>query len=182
MNNLFTLRKALLAPAMLFLCGIFLQSCTEEMPILKPNDLKVTTSTTSTIMVNVDKSTFTLKNTDPGYAFFASSSIGTGSSSNTQYNISGSNGLQTNTVDFIIDFNLNASKQYILLGSKLDINNKSYSTVYNGLTGIPKALLTITKMDTIANTASGSYAYYLYNSASTSTDSIYVSGTFNIVK
>lgn len=174
-----TLCKAILAPAMLLLCSIFLQSCTEEMPILSPNNVSGTSSNSSSIVVNVNKSTFTLNNKAPGYAFFAAGTVGTGSSSNTQYNVSGSNGLQTNAVDFIIDFSLNTSKKYLLVGSQLDFNNKSYTTVYNG-TG--KSQLTINKIDTIANTASGSYAYYLYNSASSPTDSVYVSGTFNIVK
>ncbi len=174
-----TLRKAVLTPAMLLLCGIFLQSCTEEMPILSPNDLIGKTSNSSSIVVNVNKSVFTLNNKAPGYAFFAVGTVGTGSSSNTQYNVSGSNGLQTNGIDFIIDFDLNTSKKYVLVGSKLNFNDKSYTTVYNGT---KKAQLTINKMDTIANTINGSYAYYLYNSASSPTDSIYVSGTFNIVK
>lgn len=175
------LRNAIVAPAMLLLSGIFLQSCVEEMPILKPSDVTKIASSSSTLIVNVDKSTFTLKNADPGYVFFAGGTVGTGTNS-TQYNISGSNGLQTNAVDFIINFNMNDNKKYVLLGSRLNFNNKSYTTVYNGLNGIEKAQLTFNKIDTIANTANGSYGYYLYNSASTQPDSIYVSGTFNIVK
>lgn len=174
-----TLRKAILAPAMLLLCGIFLQSCTEEMPILKPSDLSGTTSTNSTIVVNVNKSTFTLKNTAPGYAYFATIGIGSGTSASTQYNVNGGNGLKTNAVDFILNFGLDANKKYVLLGSQLDFNEKNYATIYNQTS---KAQLSISKIDTIANTTSGSYACYLYNSAASSTDSIYVSGTFNIVK
>lgn len=179
MNNLFTLRKALLAPAMLFLCAIFLQSCTEEMPILKPSDLNGTASTNSTIVVNVDKTAYTLKNAAPGYAIFAGVTIGSGTAATTQYNVSGSNGLKANRVDFLIDFGLDANKKYVVLGSQLDLGDKSYTTLYNQT---DKAQLTVTKMDTIANTATGSYAYYLYNSTASPTDSVYVSGTFNIVK
>ncbi|RYX82021.1 hypothetical protein EON73_04515 [bacterium] len=177
-----TFRNAFIPTAMLLLSGIFLQSCVEEMPILKPSDVSKTVSTNSTIVVNVNKSVITLKNTNPGYVFFASATVGIGAN-NTQYDISGSNGLQTNAVDFDINFNLNStSKKYVLLGSQLNFNNKSYTTVYNGMNGIEKAKLTFNKIDTIANTANGSYAYYLYDSAFTPTDSIYVSGTFNIVK
>lgn len=179
MNNLFTLRKALLAPAMLFLCGIFFQSCTEEMPILKPSDLNGNTSTSSNIVVNVDKTAYTLKNVAPGYAIFFGVTLGSGTSATTQYNVSGSNGLKANGVDFLIDFGLDANKNYVVLGSQLDLGDKSYTTLYNQTS---KMQLTVAKMDTIANTASGNYAYYLYNSTVSPTDSVYVSGTFNIVK
>ncbi len=176
MSKRFSFRSAMFAAAMLLLCGTFLQSCTEEMPILAP--LNGTTNN-SKIVLNVNNATYTLTNKNPGYVFFAPITVGTGSSSNIQYNVNGSNGLQTNAVDFIIDFGLNANNKYVLVGSQLNLNNKSYTTVYNN-TG--KAQLTINKIDTIANATSGSYAYYLYDSAFTPTDSIYVNGTFNIVK
>ena len=178
MNNFFTLREALLAPAMLLLCGIFLQSCTEEMPILKPSDLSANSSG-STIVVNANKSTFTLKNVAPGYAYFAPIGLSSGTYSGTQYNVNGGNGLKDNSVDFVLDFGLDAGKKYVVLSSQLDLGDKSYTTLNNQNV---KAQLTVTKLDTIANAASGSYAYYLYNSAVSPTDSIYVNGTFNIVK
>ncbi|MGI4730009.1 MAG: hypothetical protein ACRYGB_15675 [Janthinobacterium lividum] len=178
MNKLFKLRKALLAPAMLFLCGVFLQSCTEEMPILSANDLIGKTSNASSIALKVNTANYTLVNKDPGYAIFAPVTSGTGTTSNIQYNVSGSNGLQTGTVDFVLAYTLTSSNTYVLTTSQLDLNNKTYTT----LNASGNAQLTIVKMDVTANTASGSYGYYLYDSPSSPTDSVYVSGTFNIVK
>jgi hypothetical protein len=163
---------------MLLLSGVFLNSCTEEMPVLTPLSGSGITSNKSIITVNIGNSTYSLKNQDPGYAIFASASTGSGTSTYTQYNITGSNGSQTNALDFILAYGLNTNNKYIVTTSLLDYNNKTYSTL--NLTGAAK--LTVDKMDANASTANGSFGYYLYDDIFTPTDSIYVSGTFNIVK
>ncbi len=178
MNNLFTLRKALLAPAMLFLCGIFLQSCTEEMPILKP--LSVNPSNSSFIILNIKNKAYTLKNVNPGFVYFTNITAGTGNSTMQQYGIAGSDGNEKNPLDCIINFDTDSvhAGKYVLSSSQLNYNNIVYTT--NNTFG--NAKFTVDQLNNATNTANGSFAYYLYDSVYTPTDSVYVSGTFNIVK
>ncbi len=169
------LSRKLFAPAMLLLSSIFLQACTEEMPILAPLN---GASNNSTIVLNINNAAYTLTNKAPGYAIFANVTSGTGTTSTTQYNVTGSKGTQTNALDFILAYEINTANKYVLATSQLDFNNKTYTTVNSS----GAAKLTVDKMDATANTATGSFGYYLYDSVFTPTDSIYVSGTFNIVK
>ncbi len=170
--------RLLTVAVVLLLSGIFLNSCTEEMPILTPNSGSSSASNKSIIALNIGNSAYSLKNQDPGFAIFASVSTGTGTSTYTQYNITGSNGSQTNALDFILAYGLDAKNKYVVTTSQLDFNNKTYTTL--NLAG--NAKLTIDKMDANTNTASGNFSYYLYDSVFTPTDSIYVTGSFNIVK
>lgn len=166
-------------PAMLFLCGVFLQSCTEEMPILKPLNGSAKTSNASNIALKVNNTTYSLTNKDPGYAIFVPITTGTGSSTATQYSINGSNSSQTNLLDFGFSYILDSTNnKYLLTSGQLTLNNKNYATINSSGT----AKLTVAKMDTLALTAAGNYSFYLYDSPFSPTDSIYVSGTFNIVK
>jgi len=175
----FSFHKALFASAMLLLCGIFLQSCTEEIPILKPRNGSGTTSNNSNIVVKVNNTAYTLTNKAPGYAIFVPVTTGTGASSSTQYSVNGSNGIQTNVLDFGFSYISNSvNNKYVLKSAQLEINNKTYTTLNSSGT----AQLTVDKMDVAALTSSGSFSYYLYDSPYSPTDSIYVSGTFNIVK
>lgn len=174
-----SLGRKLLAPAMLLLTGIFLQSCADEVPILQPLNGSGKTSNASNIALKVNNTSYTLTNKDPGYAIFVPITTGTGTSSATQYSINGSNGSQTNTLDFGFSYILNTtSNKYLLTGGQLTINNKSYATINSSGT----AQLTVDKMDVLAFTATGKYSFYLYDTPFSPTDSIYVSGTFNIVK
>jgi hypothetical protein len=173
-----TFKKAVAAFAMLFLCGISLYSCTEEMPILNPNSIS-SISNNSSIVVNINNSAYVIKNKTPDYAIFASITSGTNNTSNTQYNVSGSSSSKTAPIDFVLAFATDSlSKKYIVTTSQVDVNNKTYTT----LNKFGDAKLTVSKMDEKANTATGTFGYYLYDSVFTPTDSIFVSGTFNIIK
>jgi hypothetical protein len=176
MTKIFSFRKEIFSPLMLLLCGIFLQSCTEEMPILTPNY----NFNESTIVFNVNNKPYIVVNKTPGYVYFANVTVGSNNTLYSQYNISGSNGSQTNPIDYLLTFgpdNTNTNN-YIFGTSQVTFNKKTYSTINaNG-----KAKIIVDKLDTGNNTASGSFSYYLYDSVSSPKDSIYISGTFNIVK
>lgn len=176
MNKNFSLKKGRLAPAILFLCSIFLHSCTEEMPILTP----LSDPNTSSIVLNIQNKTYKVVNRLPGYVFFANVTVGSGNALYSQYNISGSNGSQTNAIDYVLTFgpeNAN-SGNYVFGTSQLTFNNKTYTTT----NASGKAVIKIDALDTYVNTASGSFAYYLYDKVLSPTDSVYVTGTFNVIK
>lgn len=163
---------------MLLLSAFFLNSCTEEMPVLKP--LSGTAINKSSIVIKVNNSTYTLTNKEPGYAIFVPVTLGTGASSYTEYSVNGSNGSETNVLDFGFSYILNSTtNQYVITSSQLQLNNKNYVT----LNSSGAAQLKVDKMDAAANTGSGSFSYYLYDSVyNTPTDSVFVSGTFNIIQ
>lgn len=168
--------KRHLAVVTLILCGIFLQSCTEEMPILTP----LSDPNISSVVLNIQNKTYRVVNKLPGYVFFANVTVGSGNSLYSQYNISGSNSSQTNAIDYVLTFgpdNAN-SNNYVFGSSQLTFNNKTYTTT--NVSG--KAVIKINSLDTYANTASGSFAYYLYDKVTSPTDSVYVTGTFNVIK
>lgn len=172
------LRKAILAPAMLLLCGIFLQSCTEEMPILT----QLSKSTNGNVIIlNIKNKAYTLKNVNPGFVYFTNITAGgSANSSFQQYGLAGSNGNETNPLDCIINFDTDSVHvgKYVLSTSQVNYNNVTYTT--SNASG--NAKFTVNQLNATTNTTSGSFAYYLYDSVFVPTDSIYVSGTFNIVK
>jgi hypothetical protein len=178
MTKIFSIKKEIFSPVMLLLCGLFLHSCTEEMPILTPNS--AFTSGISAIVFKVNNTPYTIVNKVPGYVYFANVTVGSNNNLYSQYNISGSNGSQTYPIDYLLTFGPDSTNtnNFVFGTSQVTINKKTYSTINaNG-----KAKLTIDKIDTNNNTAAGSFSYYVYNSVFSPTDSIYVSGTFNIVK
>lgn len=162
---------------MLLLCGIFLQSCTEEMPILTSAN---TTITGSYIKLNIDNKAYTIVNKLPGYVYFSNITVGVGTNLVAQLTVAGNNGNQNNLLDYALNFSEDTSKagSYDFASSKLSLNGKSYITT----NPYGKAKLNINQLDDTAKTANGSFAYYVYNSASNPTDSVYVTGTFNVVK
>ncbi len=174
----FSFHKALFAPAMLLLCGIFLQSCTEEIPILKPRSSSV--SSKSTIVLNVNNTAYTINDVSPNTIEFRETSRDPAFPLYRQYGIAASNNSQTNLLDYALSFHTDTvgSKKYTLEISQLTINKKTYSTanIYGN------AAFKVDKLDAVDNTTSGSFGYFVYDDILTPTDSIYVSGTFNIVK
>ncbi|RYE26663.1 MAG: hypothetical protein EOP42_20505 [Sphingobacteriaceae bacterium] len=180
MNKFSPLRKALLAPAMLFLCGIFLQSCTEEMPILSPDDLSAKSSSKSTVVINVNNAVYTINDVKPSTIIFATTGTDPQFPLYKQYGFDATNNNQANMLDYAVSFHTDTvgSKKYTLEISQLTLNKKTYSTanIYGN------AVFKVDKLDAANNTTSGSFSYFVYDDILTPKDSIYVSGTFNIVK
>ncbi|MGI4021039.1 MAG: hypothetical protein ACRYFA_05995 [Janthinobacterium lividum] len=165
-----------IAVVTLLLCGMFLQSCTEEMPILTP----LSDPNTSRIVLNIKYKTYKIIDKLPGYVFFANVTVGSGNTLYSQYNVSGSNSSQTNAIDYLLTFGPDSvnTSNYVFGTSQLTFNNKTYTTTNKS----GKAIIKVDALDTYVNTASGSFAYYLYDNVLSPTDSIYVTGTFNIIK
>ncbi|MVN21975.1 hypothetical protein [Mucilaginibacter arboris] len=177
MNKNLTFRRAIIALAMLLLCGIFLQSCTEEMPILVPRSKAINGSV---IVLNIRNKAYTIRNENPGFVYFTNITPGSGNNLSQQYGIAGSDGSPTNPLDCIINFNADSvhAGNYILSTSQVNYNNVTYTT--SNPSG--NAKFKVNQLNAAANTTSGSFAYYLYDSVFIPTDSIYVSGTFSITK
>ncbi|RYY07417.1 MAG: hypothetical protein EOP43_03310 [Sphingobacteriaceae bacterium] len=178
MCKLLSFRSALFAPAMLLLCGIFLQSCTEEMPVLTPLD--ITVSSKSTIVLKINNTTSTINNVLPGNIEFRETSRDPAFPLYRQYGIAASNNNQTNLLDYAVAFHTDTagSKNYTLEISQLTINKKTYSTanIYRN------AVFKVDKLDATNNTTTGSFSYYVYDDILSPKDSIYVTGSFNILK
>lgn len=175
MTKISALSKRIFTLALLLLCSFFLHSCTEDMPILTP----LSDPNISTIVLNIQNKTYKVVNKLPGYVFFANVTVGSGNALYSQYNVSGSNSSQTNAIDYVLTFGPDKTNtsSYAFGTSQLNFNNKTYIT--NNTSG--KATIKIDALDTNVNTASGSFAYYLYDKIVSPTDSIYVTGTFNVM-
>ncbi len=178
-------RKALLAPAMLLLSGIFLQSCTEEMPILHPPSGASssgigTTSSKSVINLSINNNANNITNNKPNNILFTSVAGGATLPLLKLYTFAGNNGSQTNNLTFGASFHTDTigNKKFIFDSSQLLFNKKTYTTF--NISGTAK--FTVDKLDDVANTASGSFGYYVYDAIINPTDSVYVSGTFNFMK
>jgi hypothetical protein len=172
--------RLLSAAVMLLLSGIFLNSCTEDMPILMPISSSV--STKSTVIVNVKNtnSTYSINDIRPSTVVFATTGKDPAYPLYRQYGFDATNNSQTNLLDFAVSFHTDTagSRRYTLELSQLTVNKKTYSTanIYGN------AVFKVEKLDGTGNTATGSFGYFLYDDITSPTDSIYVSGTFNIVK
>ena len=178
MYKLFSFRSVLLAPAMLLLCSIFLQSCSEEMPILKP--LTSSPSSKSTVVLNINNTVYTINDVSPSTIEFAQTNTDPTQPLYRQYGIAASNNDQTNLLDYAVTFHTDTvgSKNYGLEVCLLNINKKSYATA----NPYGNAVFKVDKIDAANNTTSGSFSYFVYDDILSPTDSIYVRGTFNIVK
>ena len=181
----FIFRKALFAPAMLLLGSIFLHSCTEEMPILKPlgtysNYVPATVSSKSMINLKINNTQSDITNTKPGTIVFNVVTGGTTLPNFRTYLIAGDNGSTTNRALYSVTFHSDSvgNNIYVFDGSQVIVNKKTY-TSFN-ISGSNK--FSVTKLDEKTNTAVGSFSYYVYDDALHPTDSLYVTGAFNIFK
>lgn len=163
--------------AMLLLCSVFLHSCTEEMPILMPLN---TVYKVNSVTLTINGKSYIIINKTPGYVNLTSITAGAGTSLYSQSNISASNSNAGDLISFIINFGPDTKNagNYVLSTSQLSFNNKIYTTV----NADGKANLKVANLNSNNNTANGTFGYYLYNSTKNPTDSIYVSGSFNILK
>ena len=178
MCRFLSFRSAPIAPAVLLLCGIFLQSCTEEMPLLKPSDTSV--SSKSTVVLNINNTASTINSVSPQTIEFRETSRDPAFPLYRQYGIAASNNNQTNLLDYAVAFHTDTagSKNYTLEICQLTMNKKTYSTA--NIRG--NAVFKVDKLDATANTATGSFRYYLYDDILSPKDSIFITGSFNIVK
>lgn len=170
--------RKLLAPAMLLLTGIFLQSCADEVPILMP--LSGSVSSKSIVVLNFKNTTYTINDVKPGTILFAVTGTDPKFPLYKQYGFDATNNSQTDLLDYAVSFHTNTvgSKKYTLEVSQVTLNKKTYSTanIYGN------AVFKVDKLDAANNTTSGSFSYFVYDDILSPTDSIYVSGTFNIAK
>ncbi len=176
-------RGVLFAPAMLILFGVFLQSCTEEIPILKPlnrSSNSITVSSKSTISLNFNNTANTITNINPSNILFSTMPGGASLPLLKSYIVAGNNGSKTSNLLYGVSFHTDTigNNKFIFDSSQLVINKKTYTTF--NISG--KVKFTVDKLDDTANTASGSFSYYVYDDIIKPTDSIYVSGSFNILK
>lgn len=178
-------RKVFFVPAILLLCGIFLQSCTEEMPILTPasgysSSVPGSVSSKSVINLKINNAPNDITNVKPGIILFNIISGGTTLPRFRNYLIAGDNGSTTNRVLYSVTFHSDSvgNNIYVFDGSQVIINKKTY-TSFN-ISGTNK--FTVAKLDEIASSTSGSFGYYVYDDVLHPTDSLYVTGAFNIFK
>lgn len=182
----FISRKALFAPAMLLLCGIFLNSCREDMPILvPPSGLTIGTGTPSvsaksTINLKINNTQNDILNVKPAVILF---NIVTGGASLPlfrNYLIAGDNGSATNRVLYSVTFHSDSvgNNIYVFDGSQVIANKKTYTSF--SISGANK--FTVNKLDEKAYLTNGTFSYYVYDDVLHPTDSLYVTGSFNISK
>lgn len=178
-------RKAIFAPAMLLLCSIFLQSCSEEMPILTPQNGYTSSapgsvSSKSMINLKINNASNDISNVKPEIILFNIVSGGTTLPQFRNYLIAGDNGSTTSRVLYSVTFHSDSvgNNIYVFDGSQIIVNKKTY-TSFN-ISGANK--FSVTKLDEKTYSTSGNFGYYVYNNVLHPTDSLYVAGSFNILK
>ncbi|MGI4021040.1 MAG: hypothetical protein ACRYFA_06000 [Janthinobacterium lividum] len=184
MCTIFSFRSALLAPAMLLLCGIFLQSCTEEMPALKsPSSVNYSTgsaSSKSIINLKINDVQRSITNVKPEIIIFNINSGGVALPSFRSYTLAGDNGNTTNRLVYSAAFHSDSvgNNTYIFDASQVIVGQK----VYTSFNVSGKSNFKVDKVDEKAYTTSGSFGYYVYDNILMPKDSLYITGSFNIVK
>lgn len=177
-------RSALFAPAILLLCGIFLQSCTEEMPVLQPTSgVNLSTgsvSTKSVINLKVNDVQKNITNVKPQVILFNINSGGVTAPSYRFYTLAGDNGSTTNRLLYSAAFHSDSvgNNIFIFDASQVIVGQKVY-TSFN-ISG--KSNFKVDKVDEKAYTTSGNFGYYVYDDILNPKDSLYVTGSFNIAK
>lgn len=185
MTQFLSFQKSLCAILILLLSGIFLQSCMEEMPILVPQNGTLTgttgmVSSKSTISLNINNNPQNISNIKPNNIIFTNVTGGASLPLFKEYFIVGDNGNQTSSLSYSASFHTDTvgSKNFVFESSQLFFNKKTYTTF--NISGTAK--FNIEKLDDAANTVSGTFGYYVYDDILKPTDSVYVSGSFNILK
>lgn len=181
-----TFRKAVLASAMLFLCSISLHSCTEEMPILTPSGGFISSSgvgsvsSKSIVNIKINAVQSNITNVKPQNILFTINSGGSTMPSFRSYAIAGDNGSTTNRLLYSVAFHSDSAgnNTYVFDGSQVIANKKIY-TSFN-ISGSNK--FSISKLDEKTYSTAGTFGYYVYDDILNPTDSLYVTGSFNILK
>lgn len=179
-----TFRSKFFSPLMLLLCIVSLQSCWEEMPVLKPlnptDTVAGSVSSKSIIYLNINNAANNITNIKPSTILFTNVTGGATLPLFKEYFLIGDNESKSANVVYTVAFHTDTigSKKFIFESSELVVNKKTYSTF--NISG--SEVFAINQLDDNANTASGKFSYYLYDSVINPKDSIFVDGTFSILK